>query len=73
MWQKCPICNGSGFVHPYYETTNGLHTNVCPTCNGDRIISSLNGKPPSYKPESVSDKTPFEAVKIQDLTKEATR
>ncbi len=37
-WQKCPVCNGSGVVPPFYTD--------CSTCNGKRIISELTGKPP---------------------------
>jgi len=44
MWQKCPICNGSGQVE-----TDGMSTNpytLCPTCKGWRIISTITGRPP---------------------------
>ena len=44
MWQKCPICDGEGRV-----TSNGSSSSVhqvCPTCNGARIISEWNGLPP---------------------------
>lgn len=43
MWQKCPICNGTG------ETHNALSSscfNNCKTCNGHGIISELTGLPP---------------------------
>jgi hypothetical protein len=46
MWQKCPICNGEGTV-PNYGTVSSLFS-VCPTCNGTRIISEINGLPPSF-------------------------
>ena len=48
MWQKCPICDGEGRV-----TSNGLSSSVhqvCPTCNGARIISELNGLPAQASP-----------------------
>jgi len=48
MWQKCPICDGEGRV-----TSNGLSSSVhqvCPTCNGARIISELNGSPAQPAP-----------------------
>lgn len=42
MWQTCPICKGSGKssekVYPKPD---------CPTCEGQRIISELTGKPPA--------------------------
>lgn len=39
MWQKCPICNGTGKDH--------LSNNeYCPICNGKRIINELTGLPP---------------------------
>ena len=53
MWQKCPICDGEGRI-----TSNGLSSSVhqvCPTCNGARIISELNGLPPSLKPTSTNE------------------
>ena len=44
MWQKCPICNGTG-VSPMSGTYTSIPT--CPTCQGARIISEINGLPPS--------------------------
>lgn len=43
MWQKCPICEGTGFISHNYSNNSG---ETCPTCNGKRIISTLNGLPP---------------------------
>ena len=43
MWQKCPVCNGSGKVE------NSVTTSVwsgCTVCKGTKIISVLNGLPP---------------------------
>ena len=37
MWQKCPICNGTGVIRKDYSE------NSCKTCNGKGIISELNG------------------------------
>jgi DnaJ-class molecular chaperone len=43
-WQKCPVCNGTGVSY------GGLSSSAtCPTCNGQRIISELTGKPPAYE------------------------
>lgn len=41
MFQKCPICYGSGMM---YEVNK--QSQPCPTCNGKRIISEVTGKPP---------------------------
>ena len=53
MWQKCPICDGEGRVTGN-GTTSSVHQ-VCPTCNGARIISELNGLPPNQSIEIPSD------------------
>lgn len=48
MYQKCPICNGSGNTYSNYS----LNTSTsCKTCNGKGIISQLTGLPPidTYK------------------------
>lgn len=45
MWQKCPICNGTGkipqdgFISASYQT--------CTVCNGFKIINELTGLPPT--------------------------
>lgn len=42
-WQKCPVCNGTG------KNYGGLQWDaICPTCNGQRIISEVTGLPPTY-------------------------
>lgn len=43
-WQKCPLCNGTG-LDPNLGNFNTV-TPICPTCNGQRIISEVNGLPP---------------------------
>jgi DnaJ-class molecular chaperone len=43
MWQKCPICNGTGLLPTLVDN---VYNNTCPTCNGARIISELTGNPP---------------------------
>ena len=43
MWQKCPICNGTG-ISPIPDGINT--TSQCPTCLGARIISEISGLPP---------------------------
>jgi hypothetical protein len=47
MWQKCPVCNGTG--KNYGALEGGIYNSNCPTCNGQRIISELTGKPPAYE------------------------
>ena len=45
MYQKCPICNGTGMVE-----NGGLSTSCysqCPVCGGARIISEVTGIPPA--------------------------
>lgn len=43
MWQKCPICNGTG-KQENFDTPNKYST--CKTCLGTGIINTLTGKPP---------------------------
>lgn len=38
MWQKCPICNGTG------QDPNIMLT--CMVCGGNKIISEITGLPP---------------------------
>ena len=44
MWQKCPICKGTGQDESWL-VHNGSKPK-CPACNGKRIINTLTGKPP---------------------------
>lgn len=44
MFEKCPICNGTGKILNI-DTTSKYH--VCKTCSGTGIISQLTGLPPS--------------------------
>ena len=63
MWQKCPICNGLGTVHNYGISSSTY--SVCSVCNGAKIISELNGLPPSshtpsyFQPSGTSAGTDF--------------
>lgn len=42
MYQKCPICNGTGKDPQYLDK-------YCTVCQGSRIISELTGLPPFHK------------------------
>lgn len=60
-WQKCPVCNGTG------KNYGGLQSSaICPTCNGQRIISEITGLPPAlitttYQ-STTTDLTPRQAL-----------
>lgn len=54
MWQKCPICNGTGSVPAILSTTS---SQICTVCNGAKIISKLNGLPPANYSFEKSDKS----------------
>lgn len=42
-WQKCPVCNGTG------KNYGGLQSSaICPTCNGQRIISEVTRLPLAF-------------------------
>ncbi len=43
MWQKCPICNGTG-NRPVLE--GDILSNKCKVCEGKGIISTITGLPP---------------------------
>lgn len=49
MYQKCPICDGSGKIPNCWNGYSSAHSEykTCPTCLGERIISKTNGLPPS--------------------------
>lgn len=51
MYQKCPICNGTGKQQNFDQTSKFSH---CGTCAGTGIISSLTGLPPNYENVSMS-------------------
>lgn len=43
MWQKCPICNGSG-IDP---SPQGVYAGTrCRACKGSGLINELTGLPP---------------------------
>lgn len=46
LWQKCPVCNGTGTVN-LYPQIGGSWSDVCPHCGGQHVVSILNGQPPN--------------------------
>lgn len=44
MWQKCPICKGTGLDPNCFIINN--NPPKCPVCKGKRIINTLTGNPP---------------------------
>ena len=44
MWQKCPICKGTGKEEVY---NSSIMNTICKTCNGCKIINELTGLPPN--------------------------
>lgn len=66
MWQKCPICNGTGIIISDLTQTP---SKKCGTCNGKKIISSLTGKPPKED----SQKDTGKDKRVEDFFKEAEK
>jgi hypothetical protein len=70
MWQKCPICNGSGTIPNEFNNSGAWSPFVtCTTCNGEKIISSLHGLPPSkYNPiQKEDDFKKFNPIELDNL------
>ena len=44
MWEKCPICKGTGLDPNCFIINN--NPPKCPVCKGKRIINTLTGNPP---------------------------
>lgn len=62
MFQKCPVCNGTGVDPGVYSL------NKCSVCQGMKIISELNGLPPSSSPatHSISNTTNYRGTDFRD-------
>lgn len=54
MWQKCPICEGSGVM--FVPTSSGGEMS-CTTCNGHKIIDTVLGFPPGFPSENITQVT----------------
>ena len=69
MYQKCPICLGTGINQSEIGWTDGLST--CPTCNGGRIINENTGKPPAIidKGKSFKDHLKYNSEVVKDWPK----
>ena len=65
MWQKCPVCNGTGKIYSSLSTSS---SDVCSVCNGAKIISELSGLPPKSVNANLIDKTE-DVEKINRLEK----
>jgi DnaJ-class molecular chaperone len=52
MWQKCPICNGTGVINNIVSSSS---FNKCTTCDGAKIISELTGLPPKLNKKESND------------------
>ena len=46
MFQKCPICNGTGtLMNSFGQVLK------CEVCNGTKIIDEMTGRPPAFSTE----------------------
>lgn len=52
MYQKCPVCEGSGNIVNFKGKIT--KDSVCPTCEGKRIISTKTGLPPGELPSNAA-------------------
>lgn len=74
MWQKCPICNGSGIAqleNGYTQYNDYTVTPKCNVCNGMKIISEVNGLPPNWRPSEESKHSVEELKKYQKWLNES--
>ena len=70
MWQKCPVCDGTGKNYGYSSLLS--YDSNCPTCNGHRIISELTGKPPAYEIKTGVTTRPCNSFEPSSATSSAT-
>lgn len=57
-FQKCPLCNGTGFSYNQYS---GNTQTPCSVCQGLKIINTITGQPPKKQPVIDRD---FKSAKI---------
>lgn len=46
-FQRCPVCDGTGYRMSAYTSSC---TETCSVCQGTKIISTLTGLPPLHAP-----------------------
>lgn len=69
MWQKCPVCNGTGRG---FDPHDGNTSCDCKVCNGRGIINQLTGNPPGpnvkppFGPTPITPHRPYEIPKPKD-------
>ena len=65
MWQKCPICLGTG-IDKSNVTFN--KKNKYPTCDGKKVINTITGNSPNIYEKNISeDRINFMKEYIQKL------
>lgn len=62
MYQKCPICNGTGFEFDSLPSMNSSRKKECTVCEGSKIISQITGRPPARKANENSSNTKSKGV-----------
>lgn len=64
-WQKCPSCEGKGFVPDEMLLISSSHP--CTVCKGAKIISELTGEPPASKKKPFEVVSPMKNFKIKKI------
>ena len=65
MWQKCPVCLGTG-IDKSNVTFN--KKNKCPTCDGKKVINIITGNSPNIYEKNISeDRINFMKKYVQKL------
>lgn len=60
MWQKCPICQGTGI------NNNSSWREPCSVCKGQKIISELTGKPPATSVNTSNTTTDLGNIDVEN-------
>lgn len=61
MWQKCPICEGTGIIHGIEGTKK-----ICQTCKSYGIINEITGLPPVYSVEQTKEFKVFPNIVLEN-------